>query len=254
MSTGYTAAHLLLSTQAMRLVLFLLVLAGCPSTTADSVFSPGDDGSGGAPAECAADYECAASGARCCDCPTFAVPRTDPAFEACLGVACPTPTACPSNVAPACRQGQCVLACVPVACANSCDDGFALDGNGCLTCDCAQVTDRECSADSDCARVPADCCGCARGGVDTAVPDGAVATHDASLGCPPSPSCPGVDSCAPDLAPRCVQGACQLISRRRPPGACGRTDLAACAMGQACTVNSDDAATARGVGVCVPPT
>ncbi len=239
----------------MRLVLVAisLVLVGCSQTAFDAQIIPGDDdGSATGITECDADFECAATAAKCCDCPTFAVPRTDPTFTACEGVACPTPTSCPSNVAPACHAGQCVLACVPMTCTTSCDEGFAIDANGCLTCDCAQVVSPACVADTDCVRVPADCCGCVLGGADTAVPAGDQSAHQGGLQCPSNPSCPQVDSCAPDLAPRCVEGACELISGALPTTACGRSDLAACPSGDTCTVNYDDAATAQGVGVCLP--
>ncbi len=237
----------------MRFALFFaaLVLAGCPSTNADAVFGMGTDPP---PHEaCNADPDCAPAAAKCCDCPTFAVTNTDPEFNACLGVACPM-TTCPNNVAPACRQHECVLACVALTCTNSCADGFALDTNGCLSCDCAVVADRTCSVDTDCARVPNDCCGCALGGEDTAVPVGQQTAHAASLDCPSNPACPDVDVCAPDLAPYCIEGGCQLISGVLPGAACGRDDLPACSTDEVCTVNYDDGATARGVGVCVPAT
>ena len=243
----------------MRFVvaLFTLVVVGCPGTT-NNPSSIGDDdnpsGSASGSAECSADYECAAAAARCCDCPTFAAPRTDPTVKACLGVACPMMPTCAANVAPACRFGQCVLACVAMACPSTCDAGFALDASGCLSCTCPGSNVSECSTDIDCARVPADCCGCSRGGADTAVPVGDQAEYSSQLGCPPSPSCPGVDTCAAELTPTCVEGSCKLISGDLPAGACGRADLPACPDGEVCTVNVDDTATVRGLGVCVPAT
>ena len=241
----------------MRVAFLLIVvtLAGCPGGLADLKQSPGDDnGSGeGALPECSADSQCVAAAAKCCDCPTFAVPATDPAHDACLGVTCPMPgPTCPANLSPACKQGACVLACKPSTCEMSCADGFATDANGCVVCACAQVDQRACVADTDCARVRADCCGCQRGGSDTSVPLAEAAAHDADLMCPQTPACPGLDTCPADLVPRCVQGACELISGGLPSNACGRPDLMACVNGDACTINYDDAATAQGVGVCVP--
>jgi antistasin family protein len=253
MSARYTAAHLVLLSTPMRF-LILLALAGCPGALDAKESLPGDDGSNLPAPECASAFDCVAAAAKCCDCPTFAVPKTDPGGAACNSVACPMPSMCPDNVAPACVGGKCELACLASTCALSCPDGFVTDAAGCLTCECAQVTQRGCQVASDCARVRADCCGCTRGGEDTAVPVADVAAHDAALACNANPYCPGVDTCAPDLAPECVQGTCELLSGGIPGNACGRPDLPDCPVGTACTINSDAAATAQGVGVCVPPT
>jgi hypothetical protein len=110
----------------------------------------------------------------------------------------------------------------------------------------------ECDGDADCVRVRDDCCGCENGGADTAVAAGDAAAHDAALMCPASPACPGGNSCAPDLAARCVQGMCSLVAGPLPAGACGRADLMACPEGQFCYVNASDQATMHGVGVCQP--
>jgi hypothetical protein len=77
-------------------------------------------------------------------------------------------------------------------------------------------------------------------------------TYTNSLGCPSSPACPAVDTCAADLAAQCVRGRCELVAGTPPANACGRADLPACATGQHCAVNVDSAATAAGVGVCLP--
>lgn len=240
-------------------VLLLVALAGCPATSRDAAVGGGDNGAGsgsgsgaggGAPAECFIDGDCVPMGPKCCDCPTYAVPKNDPAHVACESVMCPAST-CPANVHAACDMGRCVLACSPMACDMSCADGYATDpATGCLTCACAAVTDRACFADTDCARTRADCCGCAMGGTDTSVLASQVAAYDASLMCPANPSCPGGNSCQPDLAPHCVQGACEL-DPPLPPGACGRPDLPACPTGQVCTVNASAPASAQGVGVCM---
>lgn len=207
-----------------------------------------------ASSECTSDVDCVVAGPKCCDCPTHAVPVADPAQRACSDIDC-APMSCGSPMQAACDQGQCVLECAPVACdmAVSCPAGLATDDNGCLTCACAAPAGlAQCTADADCTRVRADCCGCALGGTDTAVPAGQAAAYDAALMCPENPSCPGTDVCAPELAARCVQGACALVAGPLPAGACGRADLPACPAGESCYVNANDQATMHGVGVCRP--
>jgi hypothetical protein len=242
--------------------LLVLATAGCPGALEDQ--AAGDDngtgsgsgsggGAGNTPTECVAASDCAPMGPKCCDCPTHAVPRTDPTVAACANVQCPANPTC-SPMEAACNAGRCELVCSPVACdaSASCADGFATDANGCLTCQCAMPTATECSADGECARVKADCCGCMMGGNDTAVPASQVSAWNAMLMGPQNPSCPQVDTCAPDLAARCVAGECTLVSGPLPANACGRPDLAACAATEACTVNANDQATMQGVGVCLP--
>ncbi|MEO6777415.1 MAG: hypothetical protein ABI467_31095 [Kofleriaceae bacterium] len=238
----------------MRRLIILVVLSllpGCPDSQLAASFG-GDDGygSGAAAAECATASDCAFGAAKCCDCPTYAAPKSDPAINACAGVMCPGST-CPQNVALACNAGRCELACAPMACDLTCADGFALDANGCLSCECAQVATRACAADQDCAEAPADCCGCANGGRDTAVPAAELGTYLAGRGCPPAPSCPGNDSCDATEGPACVQGACDLVAPA-PANACGRADLAACAATEHCVVNADSTAASHGLGVCQP--
>jgi len=126
-----------------------------------------------------------------------------------------------------------------------------LDANGCVTCSCDAVTNRTCTASTDCAEVPADCCGCALGGSDTAVPSSEVSSYEAGLDCPSMPSCPGVSTCQTDLMPTCVQGACAL-QPALPSDACGRPDLPTCPTGEICALNSDPLASAQGVGACIP--
>jgi hypothetical protein len=249
----------------MRLLFATLLIAlsaGCPADVGRALSAEEEDGDRGdgngggssTPAECSLDRDCVAAGARCCDCPTYAVPTLDPAAQACANVDC-APASCGSPMRAACDLGKCVLQCAPVACEMnvSCSSGFKTDANGCLTCECAGAVDATaCDSDSQCARVRDDCCGCAQGGEDTAVPTDEVAAHEAALMCPSTPSCPGANTCAPDLAPRCVQGACELVSGPPPAGACGRPDLPACPEGEACTVNANDQATMHGVGICLP--
>ena len=246
----------------MRLfaILLPLVLAGCLGKLTDRAASAEDDqgngsgsGAGGSPfAECHIADDCAPAGPKCCDCPTHAVPVDDPGHVACTNVLCPPPS-CGSPMEAACNTGRCVLVCSAVKVYQTCTDGFATDGNGCLVDECAMPTQTECALDTDCSRVRDDCCGCAMGGKDTAVPSSEVATHDAALMCPTNPSCPMVNTCAPDLAARCVAGTCTLTSGALPANACGRPDLPACANGEVCTVNASDPATMQGVGVCLPP-
>jgi hypothetical protein len=246
----------------MRFVatMFALALAGCFGAL-DSKAASEDDGNGsgsgsgagGAFSECRLASDCVAAGPKCCDCPTHAVPITDPAQQACDNVDCPTKS-CGSPMEADCDAGKCVLVCSAVACDASvtCADGFASDANGCLTCACAMPALKECSADGDCVRTRADCCGCMNGGFDTALPASQLAGYEAQLMCSANPSCPMVDTCAPDLAARCIGGECTLASGALPANACGRPDLPACPQGEACTVNANDQATMQGVGVCQP--
>jgi hypothetical protein len=240
-----------------------LVLAGCFGALDRSATAEDDgqgngsgsgSGAGGAFRECQAANDCVAAGPKCCDCPTHAVPVDDPAQAACANVDCPTPS-CGSPMEAACDDaGKCVLVCSAEACpaSLSCGDGFATDANGCLICSCAAPTATECSVDGDCVRTRADCCGCMLGGYDTALPASQLAGYEAQLMCSANPSCPSVNTCAPDLSARCIAGECTLVSGALPPNACGRPDLPACPQGEACTVNANDQATMQGVGVCQP--
>ena len=239
----------------VRHLILALLLAACTGSfdASPEDTGGGDDGFDGANKECAIDSDCTAAAAKCCDCPTFAVPKSDPATQACASVGCPAST-CPNNVAPSCSpQGKCVLSCVQMECDNTCADGFAVDDNGCLSCECAQVTTRECTADVNCVEASADCCGCANGGADTSVPADQLASFTASLGCPPGPTCPGNNTCVAGNAPSCVQGSCALV-QPLPANACGRVDLPACATGSACSINAPgaDPATDHRVGLCLP--
>jgi hypothetical protein len=122
-----------------------------------------------------------------------------------------------------------------------------------------------CGQDSDCVQVPADCCGCARGGVDTAVPAAEADGFLGGLGCPEDPDCPDVDVCDPALVPRCIGGSCQLGSPPTdwgedagtgldPSGGvyCGTADYPPCPAGEVCCLNGAeyDDANSAGVGVC----
>ncbi|MDX2090129.1 MAG: hypothetical protein SFX73_19885 [Kofleriaceae bacterium] len=233
-------------------------LAGCPSRAADeATAAPGDDapGSGSAPYRCLEDADCVPAAATCCECPAFAVHVDEPANRACDGVVCPMPEgACMDNVRAACDGGQCVLACAPMSCPVACADGFMMDATGCLSCACAAPEDGGCLVDSDCVQTRADCCGCARGGTDTAVIASGQAAYDSALGCELDPVCPGVDTCESAAAPMCVQGRCELLSMDMLSAqACGRSDLQPCPAGTACIVNSDPTANEQGVGVCGAP-
>lgn len=251
----------------MRFALFVLTagLAGCfgtldASNTGADDKNPGSGSGSGAASECFQDSECVAVGAKCCDCPTFAVPTSDPAYRACTGVTCPGTgsgsgsggATCPDNVIPRCDGGHCVLACEPLACQLSCPDGFASDMNGCLSCTCAEPVAGGCKLDGDCVETRADCCGCMKGGTDTAVLKQDQAAYDMMLACPAQPQCPGSNTCEPGAAPHCVQSKCELTTGL-PPNACGRFDLPMCQQGEECVVNGPDMnANQQGVGVCMP--
>jgi len=238
--------------------LFWLVLAaGCFQSSAETAGLGGNDdrdpsapeGLGG----CVLDSDCVLAASTCCGCPTFAVPLGDPLVEACGEVDCPAlPPSC-AMVEPRCDQGACTLACMPQACEASCEHGYALDTNGCLSCTCAPPPAADgCTRDSECVQTRADCCGCAQGGDDTAVLATVQASHDAMLGCSTAPQCPGVNTCDASERPLCVQGRCELLGDL-PAGACGRPDLPACPAGTTCTVNASDQANMHGVGVCATP-
>src|SRR5690349_3526961 len=119
------------TTVAMRFVVAMIVVlaAGCPgSLEADAVSGDdkGNDGAGGgagAPSECRVAADCVAEGPKCCDCPTHAVPTSDPTARACSEVQCP-PKSCGSPMEAACNVGRCELVCSPVACDMSCGYGF----------------------------------------------------------------------------------------------------------------------------------
>lgn len=151
-----------------------------------------------------------------------------------------------------------MVACQREACSATCADGYAADGDGCLSCACATPA-LDCTVDTDCVRAPNDCCGCLQGGFDTAVSLAGLPAHEAELMCGLDPICPGPPTleqvtCTPDLQPTCVQGRCELVPPEPPPGACGRPELPACPAGFVCLVNDSDQATAHGVGLCAPAT
>ncbi|HEY1554504.1 MAG TPA: hypothetical protein VGF94_06685 [Kofleriaceae bacterium] len=235
----------------MRALYVLVALTACSTfDSKDMIGNGGGSGSGSTGiAECSEDSQCALAAATCCACPTFAVRADDPTVVGCSQVACPPDLSCPSDSRPACVNGACTLQCVATTCTTSCSDGFAIDADGCLTCTCAVVSSPQCTADTDCVRTRADCCGCTRGGSDTAVPAADQAGYDASLMCPPDPQCPSVDTCGEGVVPRCIEGACQLATEP-PAKACGTPDLA-CAPGQQCFINVDPDADQQGLGVCM---
>lgn len=233
-------------------------LSGCPlsKSAEDGLADPGGDdngmgsGSGAPQSFCSTDNECELAASSCCECPSFATNRGDPSNSACTGIVCPTPPVCPANVRAACNltKHQCEATCVEVACAASCPDGYAIDpATGCLSCQCAAPMANGCANDGECVETREDCCGCARGGKDTAVLGSTVSIYDQMLSCPQNPYCPGIDTCDPAAEPRCVQGSCVLTDALLPANAC----TGSCASGT-CTLNRDPDASALGVGVCVP--
>jgi hypothetical protein len=242
----------------MRAVVLLVVvgLAGCFGASQNA--EPGDD-SGVAPPDdlvCASDADCRPAGASCCGCPEYAVNAQSDFAQACEDLDCPPPEpgAC-SALVPKCEANECVLGCGEVACNDiTCENGFAVDAAGCLTCECsAGPTLPECTLDEHCTRVAADCCGCTHGGADTAVPIDQADEWEMGLGCPPDPVCPGVDVCTPGEVARCNAGRCQLGPSDPgvvPAGACGTPELPPYPAGQDCVLNSDDGATEEGLGIC----
>ncbi len=235
-------------------LLLALGAAGCLTAHDSGAEAPGDDATGA----CVEDVDCVLAGPSCCACPTYALPVGSGFVDACDGVDCPLPgeATCAPLVA-RCDQGACVAACAPASCELVCPGGFVVDATGCLACMCAAAPPAdECAVDGDCARVPADCCGCDRGGNDTAVPVGRVSEHDDGLMCVGTEACPGVSTCTAGAEPRCQLGRCVLAGPTAEPGgpagACGRPELPPCPTGQQCVINDNDAAGSLGVGVCRP--
>lgn len=239
----------------MRFALVLIVLAGCQFGATEADVAAGDDDANG-PIECVTAMDCVLASSTCCGCGDFAMP--DRGWQdSCEEVECPEPEpgAC-ADVMPACVDGACTTACSNVSCELSCTGGFATDAAGCLVCECAAGADpvASCGTDDDCVAVPADCCGCARGGTDTAIPAGDADAYQAGLDCASNAACPEVDVCDPLAAPRCVSGQCRLDAA--PPTdsegqqACGRADLPPCPEGTACVLNADPDASSEGLGTC----
>lgn len=209
---------------------------------------------------CFEDTDCVLAGSTCCDCPTYAVPVGSGWAETCDNVDCPAPGgSCPALEA-RCVESACVATCGITACDLSCPGGFVADAAGCLACACAPTNaPAQCQLDTDCVQTRADCCGCARGGADTAVAVAELDSFEAGLGCPDDATtvaCPEVVTCDAALTARCVGGVCQLASGNltppdQPAGACGRPDLPPCPPGTRCVLNQDSEANPLGVGVCV---
>lgn len=237
-------------------VVVLLLTAGCFGRG----FSVGaaEDDKGlpppqGAFSACSDDFDCTPAAATCCGCPTFATNLSDPKIAVCDDVDC-QPSTCAESVEASCNQTtfECELSCKPIQCSLDCPTGFAIETNGCLSCNCATAPAvNGCRDDNECIRTRADCCGCALGGADTAVLATEIQGFDSGLMCPMTPQCPGVNACDATEQPRCVQGQCELL-QDLSGNACGRSDLPPCATGQICTVNASDQANLYGVGTCQP--
>jgi hypothetical protein len=239
------------------LVTSLFFVAACFGKVALEDAQAGDDNPTPEPAFaiCNVDADCIPAAATCCECPTFATRFDDPKAAVCDDVDCPM-SDCPDNVSPVCDStiGQCVLVCKPLVCETTCASGYAVDGAGCLTCACAEPPPSNaggCRDDGECVRTRADCCGCERGGFDTAVLASQAAGFDDGLMCESDPACPGNNTCTADQ-PTCAQGFCQLLPPK-PPGTCGSASDAACPANTVCTVNANDQANLYGLGVCLPP-
>jgi hypothetical protein len=238
------------------ILVMAVAFGGCFMTAADQEAGQDDDDGFTEPRGCFADTECVLAGPSCCECPTFAL-RADSGWQdACEQVDCPPPADCPALVA-TCDSlgGSCVATCAPVQCDLECRNGFAVDDAGCTVCACgAGPLTPECDDDTDCVQVPADCCGCERGGADTAVPQSIANTHVQDLMCTGKEACPGVSTCDASAAPRCDDGVCTLTSSGVTPpddGECGRPDQPPCPDGLVCVINVADAE--AGTGRCEAP-
>jgi hypothetical protein len=266
-------------------VLALLMACGIQPAPTEALGSGSGFGGGGggeptpAPgeAECEQNSDCTLAASTCCECPTFALPTYAEPTDGCSDVMCP-PLSCGSNVKAACVAGTCEIACTPLACNLACANGFVVDASGCLTCACAQPPPDACvpgpagTDDNDaCVEVPADCCGCARGGKDTAVLASQAAAFAAALSCPADPQCPEINTCDPAAQATCSDGQCELLDiSSQPSNECGLVTAACeaeaidnslqtgtglacptCPSGEVCVINAIDAANARHVGVCL---
>lgn len=232
----------------------LTMWAGCfVASESGADFAPEDDGVRD-DAICTVDAECVLAGASCCECPSFALHTSTGWEDACEQVDCPMPAGCTSLVA-RCETGRCVAACAVTECDLSCDDGFAVDAAGCTLCQCGSgPAPQECTVAADCVRVPADCCGCERGGSDVAVPADQAGGFVDDLGCTGEEACPGVSTCEAGAEPQCEAGRCVLATRGSTPpddGECGRPDQPPCPEGTTCVINAADAE--AGTGRCQPP-
>jgi hypothetical protein len=230
-----------------------------------AVSEPGGDPDDGAAAECQVAADCVLAASSCCECPSFAVPAGSGFDSGCEDVECVPDGVC-SAVEAACDGGQCVMICSPIITDKTCEFGFATDDSGCLLDECAGASPNrsaECEIDTDCVEVPADCCGCGRGGADTAVPSGEADSFSDGLGCPADASCPEIDVCDPTELPRCVGGSCTLapadgstppLDGSEPVVLCGTPELAPCEAGTICVLNanSPNNGSELGVGRCVP--
>jgi hypothetical protein len=242
---------------------------------------PSGDGDNGQAADgyvCSFPDECVAVSSTCCGCPDFAARADSDYAAACDDVECEEPVDCP-KVVPDCVDSLCALVCEPIVATRMCEHGFARDSRGCLQNLCR--TDPPdpvfaCEGDADCTQVSADCCGCERGGADTAVNVGQVDAYRESLACRGDPECPGLDVCDVSQEPRCLAGGCTLAPSDDgggtddgsgdgdgdggdgPPEAdtlCGAPEFPPCPTGQVCVLNYQDAedATRIGVGTCREP-
>lgn len=243
--------------RVLILALLVVAVAACSNSATGGELTPASPDTA-----CAVDTDCELVSSKCCECPSFAVHKLDPLTKACGSVECESKQACSEAVAATCNRDtkSCELTCKPLACAAqpNCEQGFLLDDNGCLTCECVGITfEARCFTDDQCVRTPADCCGCSRGGSDTAVFIDDLDAFEKRLDCRQDEVCPELDTCTDD-EPICVQGSCMLGKRDLPPGACGgRPELATCPEDQACVVNADaplaPQATQHRVGLCGPP-
>ncbi len=245
-----------------------LAAIGCVTSSdrASSEDQAGEDPNSPDELRCTADIDCEPASSSCCQCPSFALSAAQGFGEACGGVDCQgfEEASCSQMAEAVCNDGQCELRCAVVAVAPEafCDSGYVRDELGCLTVECASPDGgvASCTDDAECVQVPADCCGCANGGADTAVNEAREQEHRDSLGCSSSPGCPGVNVCDGSVIPRCLAGQCQLapadadLTETGEGQLCGTSSLPACPAGQVCELNAPGANDADrfGVGVCRP--
>jgi len=253
----------------LAVLLLTFTLGGCFDNLSNESAEKDQDPNSGEPPnddqapQCTTTSDCVLAASTCCECPSFSAPSTEGYDDAdCEAVECGPQGVCPA-VEPQCDTGVCVMICSPLIADRTCAVGFVRDEAGCLRNACVVVSDELaiCEFDEDCTQIPADCCGCALGGVDQSVPVSEADSFLGGLDCPPNPSCPEVNVCDPEQVPRCIAGACTLgiapTDIQPDPSTlqlCGTPQLSMCPVGSLCILNAEagEMAATLGVGSCVP--
>ena len=154
---------------------------------------------------------------------------------------------CPSDVEAVLRSRRTAsLACVADACDRPAPTGYAIDATGCLSCAVRGGPPAPpCSVDTDCVRAPADCCGCARGRQDTAVPAAEARRVRRAARLPRPAGLPrGSTSAIRRRRHAASQGRCELARaarRHRPMPDVVAPTCRRAPSGETCVINTADA-------------